>query len=123
MAGLAGASKASIDARMATQPPPRSTAADHAVATGRDVVGAVDDAAVDRRAAGPARALPRCGGVRRGGAGHPAGHRILGADDAALNELSSRLRMELGDDAYEAARREGAVLDGDAAVEHALRAL
>ena len=32
-------------------------------------------------------------------------------------------RAVLGDEAYEDARREGAVLDGDAAVEHALRAL
>ena len=41
----------------------------------------------------------------------------------ALAELATRLRAELGDDAYEAARRQGAVLDGDAAVEHALRSL
>ena len=46
----------------------RGLPADHVVATGRDVVGAVDDAAVDRRAAGRARALPRCGGVGSGGA-------------------------------------------------------
>ena len=39
------------------------------------------------------------------------------------NELGARLRDALGDDAYEAARRRGAALDGDAAVEHALRAL
>ena len=53
----------------------------------------------------------------------PFGHRIFGADEAALNELSAQLRTVLGDEAYEEARREGAVLDGDAAVEHALRAL
>jgi tetratricopeptide (TPR) repeat protein len=52
-----------------------------------------------------------------------AGHRVFGADDLALIELASRLREVLGDDGYEAAYREGAVLDGDAAVEHALRAL
>ena len=51
------------------------------------------------------------------------GHRIFGADEALLNALTARLRAALGDDAYESAVREGAVLDGDAAVEHALRAL
>ena len=38
-------------------------------------------------------------------------------------ELDARLRRELGDAAYEAALGDGAGLDGDAAVEHALRAL
>ena len=52
-----------------------------------------------------------------------SGHRIFGADEAALAELEVRLRAALGDDDYEAARRDGAMLDGDAAVEHALRAL
>jgi hypothetical protein len=52
-----------------------------------------------------------------------AGHRVFGADEVALDELGARLRAVLGDDVYETARREGAVLDGDAAVEHALRAL
>jgi hypothetical protein len=52
-----------------------------------------------------------------------SGHRIFGADAVALDQLSGRLREELGDDTYEAARQEGAMLDGDGAVEHALRAL
>ncbi len=52
-----------------------------------------------------------------------AGHRIFGADAVALDQLSARLRDALGDTDYEAARRTGAALDGDAAVEHALRAL
>ncbi|MET0324363.1 MAG: BTAD domain-containing putative transcriptional regulator [Ilumatobacteraceae bacterium] len=52
-----------------------------------------------------------------------AGHRIFGADAAALDELGAQLRAALGDDAYRAALDEGATLDGDAAVEHALRAL
>jgi hypothetical protein len=52
-----------------------------------------------------------------------AGHRIFGTDETALTELGSRLRAELGDDLYEATLGEGAALDGDAAVEHALRAL
>jgi hypothetical protein len=52
-----------------------------------------------------------------------SGHRIFGADAVALDQLSARLRDALGDDAYAAARRAGATLDGDGAVEHALRAL
>jgi hypothetical protein len=52
-----------------------------------------------------------------------AGHRIFGADETALAELGAQLRAELGDDVYEARRTEGAALDGDAAVEHALRSL
>ena len=40
-----------------------------------------------------------------------------------LGELGARLLAELGAEAYEEARRQGAVLDGDGAVEHALRAL
>jgi predicted ATPase/DNA-binding SARP family transcriptional activator len=52
-----------------------------------------------------------------------AGHRIFGADEAALDELEARLRGELGDEVYELAFAEGAELDGDAAVELALRAL
>ena len=51
------------------------------------------------------------------------GHRIFGADEAELADLSRRLRAELGTDAYEAALAEGGVLDGDAAVEHALTSL
>ena len=52
-----------------------------------------------------------------------AGHRIFGADEVALAELGERLRAELGDEAYREALGEGAALDGDAAVEHALGAL
>jgi hypothetical protein len=52
-----------------------------------------------------------------------AGHRVFGADEVALRELGRRLPETLGSDAYEAALAEGAVLDGNAAVEHALRAL
>lgn len=52
-----------------------------------------------------------------------AGHRIFGADEIALNELRVQLRTALGDDEYDRAQREGARLDGDAAVEHALRVL
>jgi hypothetical protein len=67
---------------------------------------------------------PRDAAVLEGAVrGTAAGHRIFGADEIALAELGERLRKALGDEAYEAARREGAVLDGDAAAEHALRAL
>jgi hypothetical protein len=52
-----------------------------------------------------------------------AGHRIFGADEVTLSQLSARLRAELGDAGYEAAVGDGARLDGDAAVEHALRHL
>jgi predicted ATPase/DNA-binding SARP family transcriptional activator len=52
-----------------------------------------------------------------------AGHRIFGDDEVALGELSATLLAELGEDAYAAARRAGAGLDGDAAVEHALAVL
>lgn len=52
-----------------------------------------------------------------------AGHRIFGADEVALTELGAQLRTALGDKEYQAALDEGAALDGDAAVERALRAL
>lgn len=52
-----------------------------------------------------------------------AGHRIFGADEVALNELGASLRAALGEQAYSAALREGADLDGNAAVEHALGVL
>jgi predicted ATPase/DNA-binding SARP family transcriptional activator len=51
------------------------------------------------------------------------GHRIFGADETTLTELTARLRATLGDDGYEAATARGAVLDGHAAAEHALRSL
>jgi tetratricopeptide (TPR) repeat protein len=52
-----------------------------------------------------------------------AGHRIFGVDETALAELGRRLRESLGDDTYETALAEGAELDGEAAVELALGAL
>lgn len=51
------------------------------------------------------------------------GHRIFGADATALDDLSRRAEAALGSDAYRDAVREGAELDGDAAAEHALRVL
>jgi hypothetical protein len=52
-----------------------------------------------------------------------AGHRVFGADAVTLDELGRRLHSSLGAAAYADALAEGAVLDGDAAVEPALRAL
>lgn len=51
------------------------------------------------------------------------GARIYGADEEALAQLSERLRSALGDRAYAEAVQAGSALDGDAAAEHALRAL
>ncbi len=52
-----------------------------------------------------------------------SGHRVFGEDEVALATLAGQLRDVLGDAAAEAAFAEGGVLDGDAAVEHARRAL
>ena len=52
-----------------------------------------------------------------------AGHRLYGADAVAMAELDDDLRRRLGPSEHTAARAEGLVLDGDAAVEHALRSL
>ena len=93
------------------------------MAAGRVLVGTVDGPPVDRRAAGRL-GRHRDAAVLEGAVrATPFGHRIFGADEAALNELSAQLRTLLGDEAYGKALREGAALDGDAAVEHALQAL
>ena len=55
--------------------------------------------------------------------GTTGGHRIFGADEAALGETSGRLRAGLGEQAYAAARRHGASLDWDGAADHAVAAL
>jgi predicted ATPase len=52
-----------------------------------------------------------------------SGHRIFGADELALGAIGARLREALGSEAYDTARRDGAALDGHAAVELALAAL
>jgi predicted ATPase len=123
--GVAGASKASIDAHLGD---PAVAAADYrrliahwrragmwstqwtmlrSIAVLLDRLGRHRDAAVLE---GAVRATD-------------AGHRIFGADEVVLAELGARLRAALGDGGYEAARREGAGLDGESAVDHALRAL
>jgi predicted ATPase/DNA-binding SARP family transcriptional activator len=125
VAGLAGASKASIDARFGDP----ATAAEqyrrlitHWRRAGmwstqwtmlRSIAGLLE------RLGRPREAAVLLGAVRE----TAAGHRIFGTDEVVLTELSARLRQSLGDELYETARREGAGLDGDAAVEHALRAL
>ena len=123
--GIAGASQASLDARDGD--------ADVAAAEYRWLLGhwrragmwstqwtmLRSIAALLERLGRPGDAAVLEGAVR---ATH-AGHRIFGADEVALDELSARLRAALGDAAYAAARRQGAALDGDAAVEHALAAL
>jgi predicted ATPase/DNA-binding SARP family transcriptional activator len=123
--GVAGASRVSIDARLGD---PRDAAAAYAelirhwrragvwstqwtmlraIAVLLERLGRLRDAAVLE------------GAVRS----TAAGHRIFGADRAALDELRARLRSQMGDADYAAAVDEGRALDGDAAVEHALRSL
>jgi hypothetical protein len=51
------------------------------------------------------------------------GHRLYGADAVAMARLDDELRGRLGASEHAAARAEGRALDGDAAVEHALRSL
>ena len=52
-----------------------------------------------------------------------SGHRLFGDDALAIAALGEELRDHLGAGRYDAALRVGASLDGDAAVEHALRSL
>ena len=52
-----------------------------------------------------------------------AGHRIFGADEATLGRARPHCGRCSATPTYEAALAEGAALDGDAAVELALRAL
>ena len=125
VAGVAGASKASIDARLG------------------DPVAAADDyrrliahwrragmwstqwtmlrsiAALLARLERPLDAAELLGAIRA----TQAGHRIFGDDEVALTRLDSELRTTLGEAVYDAALSRGAALDGDAAVELALRAL
>jgi predicted ATPase/DNA-binding SARP family transcriptional activator len=123
--GIAGASKASLDARFGD---PLAAAAeyrsliDHWRRAGmwstqwtmlRSIAALL--ARLDR---------PRVAAVIEGAVrGTDAGHRIFGADEVALNELSATLRVALGPVEYDAARAEGATLDGDAAAERARSAL
>jgi hypothetical protein len=123
--GLAGASKTSIEARFGD---PAAAAAEYRrlIAHWRRAGMWSTQWTMLRSIAGLLARLERhrdaavlLGAVRA----TQAGHRILGADEAPLPERAARLRGELGDDACQEALDEGAGLDGDAAVEHALRAL
>jgi predicted ATPase/DNA-binding SARP family transcriptional activator len=125
VAGLAGASQASIDARLGD---PAAAAEQYRwlITHWRRAGMWSTQWTMLRSIAGLLERLGRLrdatvllGAVRA----TPAGHRIFGTDEVALTELGARLRQSLGEEDYEAARREGAGLDGDAAVEHALRAL
>jgi len=123
--GLAGASRASIEARVGD---PAQAARhfrdliDHWRRAGmwstqwtmlRSIAGLLHRLGRDRDAAVLLGAIQAT----------QAGHRVFGADEVALLDLDRRLRSTLGSVAYEAALAEGAALDGDAAVEHALLAL
>ena len=125
VAGVAGASKASIDARVGD---PLAAAEDYRQlithwrragmwSTQWTMLRSI--AVLLQRLERPRDAAVLLGAVRS----TSAGHRIFGQDEAALIRLADDLRAVLGDTAYEAAVADGAVLDGDAAVEHALGAL
>jgi predicted ATPase len=125
VAGVAGASKASIDARHG-DPVAAADQYRRLIAHWRRAGMWSTQWTMLRSIAG---LLARLGRARDAGALVGAvratneGHRIFGADEVALAELGSRLQAMLGDDAYQAAYQEGAALDGDAATELALRAL
>jgi predicted ATPase/DNA-binding SARP family transcriptional activator len=125
VAGVAGASKASIEAR---QGDPSVAAADYRQLINhwrragvwstqwtmlRSVAGLL------ARLGRPRESAVLVGAIRA----TSEGHRIFGEDEAALAQLGAHLRETLGDDAYQVALAEGAGLDGDAAAELALRAL
>ncbi len=123
--GLAGASKASIDARVGD---PDVAAEDfrRLITHWRRAGMWSTQWTMLRSIAGllARRGRHRDAAVLEGAVrGADAGHLIFGTDEVALRELGAELAATLGSEEYEAARREGGVLDGDAAVEHALRAL
>jgi predicted ATPase/DNA-binding SARP family transcriptional activator len=123
--GVAGASKASIDARVGDP----SAAADdyrrlinhwrHAGVWATQWTMLRSVAGLLRRLGRPRESAVMVGAVRAA----RGGHRIFGQDEAALGELDAQLRAELGDEAYDAAIAEGSALDDDAAIEFALRSL
>jgi predicted ATPase/DNA-binding SARP family transcriptional activator len=125
IAGVAGASKASIEARCGD---PLVAAADYrrlinhwrragVWATQWTMLRSV--AGLLGRLGRPREAAVMVGAVRAA----RGGHRIFGQDEAALAELDAQLRAELGDEVYDAAIAEGSALDDDAAIEFALRSL
>jgi hypothetical protein len=123
--GVAGASKASLEARFgdaAAAAAEYRWLVDHWRRAGiwstqwtmlRSIAGLLDRLGQQRDAA------VLIGAVQAA----QAGHRVFGADEVALAQLGKRLRTALGEDGCQAALEEGRALDGDAAVEHARRAL
>ena len=123
--GVAGASKASIDARLGD---PVAAAEDYRRlishwrragmwSTQWTMLRSI--AALLARLDQPAAAAELLGAIRS----TRAGHRIFGDDELALARLDRQLRATLGDAAYDEALDRGAGLDGDAAIELALGAL
>lgn len=123
--GTAGASRASLDARTGD---PHAAAADYRTlihhwrragmwATQWTMLRSI--AGLLARLGRTTEAAVLVGAIRA----TPAGHRIFGADEVALDELSRHLAEELGPEACAAALDRGRELDGNAAVEHALAAL
>ncbi len=123
--GVAGASKASIDARRGD---PVAAAADYRRlidhwrragmwSTQWTMLRSI--AALLARLERPLEAAELLGAVRA----TAAGHRIFGDDEVALTRLDAELRATLGEAVYDAALDRGRSLDGDAAVDLALRAL
>jgi hypothetical protein len=123
--GVAGASRASIEARVGD---PMSAASDYLWLIPhwrrssmwstqwtmlRSIVGLLEQLGSLRDAA-----------VIEGAVVESAvGHRIFGDDERQLHDIGLRLREELGDASYRTAHAEGAQLDGDAAVDRALSAI
>jgi predicted ATPase/DNA-binding SARP family transcriptional activator len=123
--GIAGASKASIDARFGD---PHAAAADYRWllehwrragmwSTQWTILRSI--AQLLHRLGRHADAAVLAGAVRA--PGH--GHEVFGADAVALDALGIDLRVALGDERYEQALSDGARLDAASAVEHALRSL
>jgi hypothetical protein len=125
VAGVAGASKASIDARLGD---PHAAADDYRrlITHWRRAGVWATQWTMLRAIAGLLARLdrPRESALLLGAVlATRSGHDIFGADEVTLGELARRLREELGDTEYQAAIERGAELDGDAAIDLALSAL
>ena len=123
VAGVAGTSKASIDARLGD---PTAAADDYRRliahwrragmwSTQWTMLRSI--AALLARLERPLDAAELLGAIRA----TQAGHRIFGDDEIALTRLDAELRTTLGEAVHGAALSRGAALDGDAAVECAAR--
>lgn len=123
--GIAGASKASIDARLGD---PVLAARDYRRliahwrragmwSTQWTMLRSI--AAVVARLGHHRDAAVLVGAIRA----TESGHSIFGADEVALADLTRQLRDALGDEELDVALAEGATLDGEATVERALQVL